>query len=172
MWWTRELANPWFDPQGDVLIVLGADGPISGMVGNGTYWRSVYAVRAWRAGHFQRIVISGGEGTAESIQQFMACAGVPPGIMQLENQSTSTHENALFTARLLKDVAGKKVLLTSDYHIYRAARTFSKAGLQVVPAPFADGIKHAGMVQYRWPVFIELLRESAKILGYRARGWI
>jgi len=45
-----------------------------------------------------------------------------------ENYSRSTRENALNTARLLAGDTGTLVLMTSDFHMYRALRAFRKAG--------------------------------------------
>ena len=65
-----------------------------------------------------------------------------------------------------------KVLLTSDYHMYRAHRVFAKQGIQVEPRPIPDVLKRGAGWRGRWPAFLDLLTESAKILYYRARGWI
>ena len=56
--------------------------------------------------------------------------------------------------------------------MYRAYRTFRKPGLDVVPVPFPDAIKRGLFWQGRWPAFLDLVVESAKILYYRVRGWI
>src|SRR5256885_16952472 len=78
-WWAGRLSGPWYEPKGDVLIVFGADPPDSGFIGPVTYWRSFYTVRAWREGGFQAIVVSGGNGVAESIRELLAFGLVPPG---------------------------------------------------------------------------------------------
>src|SRR5688500_4046175 len=49
---TRVLTDRWDDPAGDVLIVPGADQLGDGTLGTGSYWRTLYAVRAWRAGNY------------------------------------------------------------------------------------------------------------------------
>lgn len=41
------------------------------------------------------------------------------------------------------------VLLTSDYHMFRARRMFEKAGLKVVPMPIPDGLKRATRLTLR-----------------------
>jgi len=56
------------------------------------------------------------------------------------------------------------VLLTSDYHMFRARRMFEKAGLKVVPMPIPDGLKRATRLTLRWWVFLDLVRESAAIV--------
>jgi hypothetical protein len=64
-WYVRTLAGPWNDPDGEILILLGADDPNDGYIGAATYWRSVYGARAWREGHFRAIVVCGGLGIGE-----------------------------------------------------------------------------------------------------------
>src|SRR5271166_5581724 len=114
----RVLSGTWNDPKGDVLIVLGSD-TVEELIGESSYWRSVYATWVWRQGGFRKIVISGGaqDGAipvAKPMKDFLVCQGVPESAVQIETESTSTHENAIKTARLLKDTQGRKILLTSD----------------------------------------------------------
>src|SRR5271157_2886286 len=67
-WYARTLAGNWTDSDGDILILLTAEVNPDGIVGPASYWRSVYAVRAWRSGHFKKIVVSGGfMGTSMSL---------------------------------------------------------------------------------------------------------
>ena len=146
-------------------------------MGSSSYWRSVYALRAWRQGTFRRIVISGGPAPADRsiaapMRDFLEAHGVPREAIQIETQSTSTHENALRVAELLAHVPGSKVLLTSDYHMFRAFRAFKKAGLEVLPRPFPDAGKRAVGWAGRWPAFVDLIVEMMKIGYYRVRGWI
>src|SRR5258708_27526012 len=55
-WCIRFLAGPGNDPKGEVLIVLGADS-VNDVIGAASYWRSVYAVRVWRAGGFKEVLV-------------------------------------------------------------------------------------------------------------------
>jgi uncharacterized SAM-binding protein YcdF (DUF218 family) len=171
-WYASALAGPWLEPDKDVLIVLGADGPDPGLIGLASYWRSLYAVEAWKQGTFRTLVVSGGNGTADSMQKFLVFEGVPSERIVLERHSSSTRENALFTADLVKPMPGRKVLLTSDFHVYRSARAFHKAGLDVTPRFFPYALKRAQRWTDRWPLFLELGEETAKIVWYRLRGWI
>src|SRR6266542_5533380 len=80
-WYARKLAGPWNDPKGDVLIVLGGSELTPGMVGQSSYWRSVYALRAWREGGFRRVLLCGA-GVAADMQQFLLFQGVPAPAIQ------------------------------------------------------------------------------------------
>ena len=172
LWWARALSNPWLDADGDVLIVLGADAPNGGVIGQSSYWRAVYAVRYWKRGHFKKIIVAGGAGTAETMREFIVCEGVPAAAIAVETRSTSTRENALFTRDFVMQFPGPKVLFTSDYHMYRAQRVFRKAGIDVLPTPFPDALKRGNSWPNRAGIFVELVIETAKIAGYRVRGWI
>lgn len=174
--WVHQMAKPWGDARGDILIVLGGDS-LGDMIGYDTYWRSVYAVRVWREGGWQRIVVSGGrtdQGAviSEQIRDFLLTQGVPADRITTETASTSTRENAVFTQRLLAKEPGKKVLLTSDFHIFRAYKAFEKAGLSVEPRPIPDALKRTDKWTLRWPLFLDLMTETAKLGYYFCRGWI
>ncbi|HLK17566.1 MAG TPA: YdcF family protein [Bryobacteraceae bacterium] len=175
-WWIQWLAGPWNDPQGDVLVVLGA-GSVRDVIDWSSYWRSVYAVRSWREGGFHQVLVSGGSlggetPAAERMRDFMVSQGVPASAIQVEGDSHSTHENALRSKALLDKLPGRKVLLTSDYHMFRAVRVFHKAGIDIAPRPLPDAAKRINSWPYRWPVFWGLCLETTKIVYYYARGWI
>lgn len=175
-WWIRFLAGPWNDPKGDVLIVLGGD-TVRDVIGASSYWRSVYAVRVWRDGGFSTVIVSGGPGggelaISERMRGYMVSQGVPAAAIRVETASASTRENALFSKPLIESLPGRKILLTSDYHMFRAYRTFRKAGIDVEPRPLPDALKQVSSWATRWSVFVNLCTETVKIAYYFARGWI
>lgn len=174
-WWAVRLASPWEDSRGDTLIVLSGSGG-SGIIGYGTYLRCEYAVFAWREGGFRRILVTGGNKTGEpaavSMKMFLMAEGIPEAAILVEPRALSTRENALFSRDLLQGTGGTVVLLTSDYHTYRATHTFRKVGLNVLPRPVPDVTKRSTRWVERWPAFLEVSVESVKILYYQARGWI
>ena len=170
--WIHWLSGTIDQPRGDILIVLGNDANVDGTIGLSSYWRAIYAVRAWREGNFHEMVISGGGGIAQAMGVFIVAEGVPAGAVRLEERSTNTRENASFVAEMLRQTAGRKILLTSDFHMFRAWRAFRKYGLETVPRPLPDAAKRAGSYRERWPLFLDLATETAKIAGYRMRGWI
>lgn len=171
-WYIAWLAGAWTDPKGNVLVVLGGDGVDENMLGQTSYARSVYAVWAWREGGFQQVLLSGPKSVTDPMKDFLVSQGVPAGALVLEQRSQNTHENALFRAPLANALPGPYVLLTSDYHMWRAHRAFEKAGLHVEPRPLPDAGKRIVSWRGRWPVFLDLLAESAKIVYYKVRGWI
>ncbi len=112
-----------------------------------SYSRVFAAVQAWRGGSFKVIVLSGGgppgRSTAEGMRDFLVAQGVPAESIRLETRSRSTRENALFTKPILEDIPGRKVLLTSDAHMFRARRVFQHLGLEVLPRPCPDLVTQA-----------------------------
>ncbi len=171
------LAGNWTDSDGDILILLSAEVNPDGIIGPTSYWRSVYAVRAWRSGHFKKIVVSGGVmGTpmslASALGEFLVGNGVPREAIILEERSTSTHENAVFTAELIGNMPGRKVLMTSDQHMFRASRAFRQAGLEIVPRPIPDVMKRSSGILARSSLFVGLVLETVKICYYEAERWI
>jgi uncharacterized SAM-binding protein YcdF (DUF218 family) len=177
-WYAGFLAHPWDDPKGDILIVLANEQQTDNVIGLGSYWRAVYAVRAWHGGRFRAVVVSGGahknagKSMAAAIGDFLACAGIPREKIFLEERSASTRENALYTKNMIAGWPGTKVLLTSDYHIFRASRAFEAAGLHVVASAFPDVLKRKNSIVNRGPCFWELGVETVKIVYYRGKGWI
>ena len=106
-------------------------------------------VQLLRAGRVDRLVFSGGHpggglrggvSEAEVMKGFAeeAMAGaLPRGAAVLENRSTSTRENALFSLEALAEGGGggsgvgEVVVVTSGFHQWRARRAFLRAALQL-----------------------------------------
>jgi uncharacterized SAM-binding protein YcdF (DUF218 family) len=177
-WLIGRLCGPITNPDGDILIVLTADTQPDGIIGRASYPRAVYAVKAWQTGHFRAVVVSGGymDGNSRSLSSivadYLAASGIPRDRIFIEDRSTSTRENALFTKQMIGSWPGRRVLLTSDLHMYRATRTFEKAGLPAVPRPFADVTAHWNRPFDRLPTTVSVLFELLKIAYYRVHGWI
>jgi len=177
-WWAGVLAVDWREARGEVLIVPGGSLVGGQVLGESSYWRAVGALRVWREGTVRTVLLSGGRETPEGVavavamRDFLVAAGVPPEAILLETASTSTRENALESARILQGVPGRIVLLTSDYHMFRALRVFRKAGIRAEPRPVPDARKRAARLILRWEAFLAVLAETAKIGGYWWQGWL
>jgi uncharacterized SAM-binding protein YcdF (DUF218 family) len=175
-WMAGVLAGPWNDPKGEVLVVLGGALQDTGYLGHNSYLRSLYAAMIYREGGVDRIVVSGGSDArspvAELMRDAMITHGVPKEAITVETASGSTRENAERLKPVLAGIPGRKVLLTSDYHMYRAIRVFRKAGIEIEPRPFPDVRKRATGWRARWPAFLDVADEAVKIVYYGARGWI
>lgn len=168
-WWGRAYAGPLKRPKGDVLILLSAAGDDNGGISYSSYWRARYALLAWQTGGFKKIIVSGG---GPGISNFLMAEGVPRDVIVAEWRSPSTHMSGINVAHLVQDIPGQKVLLTSDYHIYRAVRVFRKCGVAVLPMPAPDVLHSAENWSGRFPAFETKAGESVKIVYYALRGWM
>ena len=174
------IDQDWYDANGEVLVVLGSSMFVAGTgrdatLGQDTYLRCVYA--SWILQHqkFEYVVVSGGEGAAEAMAHFLSQNGVDKESILLENRSESTYQNALYTKRLLEQRLGHTpavVILTSDYHAWRARRVFTRAGLRAYTIAVPDVIKRSSFLAQRWPAFVTLLNEFGKDGVYFAQGRI
>ncbi len=169
-WWARAYAGPIEQPKGDVLILLSAAYDENGGISYSSYWRARAAVYAWQTGGFKKIVVTGGGGPG--ILNFLVAEGIPRAAILAEWKSTSTRENALNTKRLIEHIPGKRVLLTSDFHMFRALGVFRKAGIDAAPMAVPDVLHATEHWEGRFCAFETMLIESVKIAYYALRGWI
>jgi len=148
----------------DAVIVLGA-GIHGEQVSRPLARRLDAAYAYWRRNPDVTIVVTGGLGNraviteAEAMARYLMALGVPEEHILLEMQSTSTYENLVFAKEILDEAfpdGFRAVLITNDFHIYRAVRTARQAGLEVnrLGAPVA---------WYTWPV--NYLREMLAVLN-------
>ncbi|MGA2279597.1 MAG: YdcF family protein [Verrucomicrobiota bacterium] len=98
----------------DVIVVLGG----------GSHERPERAAELFKEHAAPRIIISG-LGDYEINRRLLIAAGVPADAIELETQSRTTRENALFTVKLLREQKPRGVILvTSWYHSRRAVACF------------------------------------------------
>jgi len=70
------------------------------------------------------------------MKEHLEAEGVPPEAIWTESRSTTTFENALHAADILRARGIRRIaLVTNGYHMPRAERCFRRVGLEVVPAP-------------------------------------
>jgi uncharacterized SAM-binding protein YcdF (DUF218 family) len=169
-WWAQAYAGPIRQPRGDILILLSAASDDNGGISYSSYWRARHALVAWQTGSFKKIVITGGGGPG--IVDFLVAEGIPRQAMMAEWKSTSTRENAINTGRLIAHMPGKRVLLTSDFHMYRALRVFHKLGINAAPMAVPDVLHSTEHWNGRFSAFETMLTETVKIGYYAMRGWI
>lgn len=94
------------------------------------------------------LVCSGGQGPGEDVPEgvamadYLVAAGVDPALLRRETASTTTEENLRLSIALLEAEGrgGRVVVVTNDYHAFRAAIITRELGLtaQVVGAPTAS----------------------------------
>lgn len=136
-------------PTATHLIILGAglkDGDHLSVILQSRLDRALELARSYPN---LNIIVSGGKGTDErlseaaAMQRYLLAHGVKADRIQQENRSTSTRENIVFSRQLLLQqgaLPANLVLLTSDFHLYRARQLAEQAGLRTTgvraPTPF------------------------------------
>jgi|RhiMetdeSRZDD1v2_1073273.scaffolds.fasta_scaffold548360_2 uncharacterized SAM-binding protein YcdF (DUF218 family) len=139
--------NPAPNADADAIVVLAGavalplpDRPYP-MIGPDTYVRLHHA--AWLFKHWaaRPILASGGGEDGESYSQTMRhvleAEGIPPDKIWVEDRSQSTYENAVYSARILREKGISRIALVTDARsMLRAEACFREQGLTVVPAPF------------------------------------
>lgn len=132
------------------------------------------------------VIVSGGAGTilreereaTNEIAAFLVGMGIAHDRIVLENRSTTTYENAVFTRDIVKPQPGQPwLLVTSAAHMPRAVGSFRRQGFDVVAWPADFRTKDAGDVLRLFqsiPSGLRRLDEAAQewlgLLAYRALG--
>ncbi|PEZ03611.1 cytoplasmic protein [Bacillus sp. AFS018417] len=120
----------------DYMIVLGA-----GVKGTEPSYSLQYRIdkaAEYLKTHQQTIVIvSGGKGKGEDISEALAMKRglIKQGIQEeriiMEDRSTNTDENIKFSKSLIPANKKKGIIVTNDFHMYRAKKIAEKQGLQL-----------------------------------------
>jgi uncharacterized SAM-binding protein YcdF (DUF218 family) len=112
------------------------------------------------------------------MRDLLEAAGIPAEDIWIEDRSSSTHENAVFSAEFLRGRGVHRIALVVDARsMPRAAASFRKQGIEVVPAPSRFDDLSATMDDWllSWKAVRgneETLHETFGLLWYRLRGWI
>lgn len=138
-------------PQGDAQAMVVISGEMHGpnpvtherRAGDDTYERCLYAAWLYEHGRALPIVVSGGTSRSRPwetpdavvMRSVLEGAGVPDAMIWCESRSHSTHENAVYSAAILRQKHIQKIILvTSVFQMPRAIRCFRHEGLAVLPA--------------------------------------
>jgi len=151
--------------------------------------RLIHAARLYRASRAPLIIMSGGnvvrddryEDESIAAADMMVELGVPRSALATETRSRNTYENAVETARVLREKGLRRVLLvTSASHMPRAMAVFRSQDIDSVAQPthvISVEVEKPGPL--RWLPDAEFLQHSQlaikEYLGffvYRWRGWI
>ena len=112
---------------------------------NATADRFIEVMKLYKTGKIKNILISGGNGKPDD-DNFREGAwakgqliemGIPTSVIFAEDKSDNTAGNAINTKKILDSLQLKPpyLLVTSAYHMPRAALIFKKAGITVIPFP-------------------------------------
>jgi uncharacterized SAM-binding protein YcdF (DUF218 family) len=119
----------------DVIIVLGG-GEI------GTTRRTLHAAALYRQGYAPVLLCAGNRVPGEPVSEAERCAsvarahGVPADAIVLDEISRSTEENAIQSAAIMRAHGWRDaVLVSDDYHLWRAQWLFERHGITVWTSP-------------------------------------
>lgn len=155
-WLTSASLERWYPvslrPSGDaqVIVVLagGLDEPYpsqpQALMDPSTYQRTRHA--AWLHNNWKPLPVLASGGpvgpppdrlvVAGLMEEALVGEGVPARMVWTERRSLNTHENAVYSAELLRGRGVDRVALVTDgVHMLRAERCFRKQRLEVVPVP-------------------------------------
>ena len=134
-----------------------------------------------------RLVFSGGGMTQEGgpnseagvVGRFADSQGLPRTRLILEDRSRNTHENAAFTAGMVRPHPGERwLLVTSAWHMPRAVGCFRKAGFDVTAYPVdyrTEGwsdLRHLNDFASRGLLLLDLMaKEWIGLVAYRLAGY-
>jgi uncharacterized SAM-binding protein YcdF (DUF218 family) len=133
-----------------------------------------------------KIVFSGGDGAlayrgvteAAMVRRFFTEMGLDLSRVTFEERSRTTYENAIFTKEILNPRPGQSwLLVTSAFHMPRAAGAFHAAGFAVVPWPvdyrtrgYQDLIRFPPRASEGWRRIDLALKEWSGLIAYRLSG--
>jgi uncharacterized SAM-binding protein YcdF (DUF218 family) len=150
----RHSLESQYAPQDDrlgaeVIVVLGGYLHVPDAIrsqvelGEDTLYRCLHAVQLYRRGKPCPVILSGGKlapeqqgpPLAKAMYDFLVQQGVAASDLIIEDQSRSTRENAVETAKILRQHGVQRiVLITEALHMPRAVRCFRAEGFVVVPS--------------------------------------
>ncbi|MDN3015204.1 YdcF family protein [Paenibacillus sp. BSR1-1] len=124
----------------DYLIVLGAR--VKGTVPSLAFASRIESAAIYLTENENTIVIaSGGKGPgediseAESIKRELIKKGISENRIILEDQSTDTYENIRFSKKLIPKEAKAGIIVTNNFHLYRAISIARDNDLEVKGIP-------------------------------------
>jgi uncharacterized SAM-binding protein YcdF (DUF218 family) len=179
-------------PAGDaevIVVLAGAvnyptpDRPYT-LIGRDTYRRVKHA--AWLFHNWKSVPIlatgglesGGSEAASVAMRQMLEQEGVPSSMIWTEQRSRSTYENALYSAKILREHGVHKIALVIEADsMLRAEKCFRKQGLTVTPAAclFRDTQFGAGELLPSWQAMYRqeiILHEVLGLVWYWLHDWI
>ena len=189
-------------PQAEAIVILGGatrnnEPPriLPDMSDRGD--RLLYGAKLYQDGLAPKIILTGGrigwyggdDSEAESMATILEVMGIPRSAMILESQALNTHDNAVFTKKILQQKGIDRVLLvTSAAHMPRSLAIFRKESINAIAAPtdfiISDRNLTEGRVSSQSRILslipqsesleytTQALKEYIGTFVYRLRGWL
>jgi uncharacterized SAM-binding protein YcdF (DUF218 family) len=147
------------------IVILAAGGAYPGLgderitLDDDTLERCWGGAELFRGGPPCLVLASGGkipdnpqrESLAAAMKRYLIALGVDEEFIVCEERSVDTYENAVESAKLLRERGiDDAVLVTDATHLWRAVRCFERQGLGVTPV----GVYYRGTLQWRVASFL------------------
>ena len=93
-----------------------------------------------------KVIVSGGQGYNEPIAEadgmcaYLENAGISKDRIIVENQSSNTYENLIFSEQFLDKTEDQVVIVTNNFHMYRAMKIAQKQGYEKVQGLAAKSV--------------------------------
>jgi uncharacterized SAM-binding protein YcdF (DUF218 family) len=144
-----------------VIVVLGAalrpDGSLSAHLAD----RVEGGVRAFHERRADKMVMTGAY-EAGAMREHAVARGVPREAILLEERATTTRENAVGCAALMRERGLTRALIvTQPYHMWRSLLAFRRAGVAAAPVWIPESAP-----------LRQKLRELVALAAYGVRGWL
>jgi uncharacterized SAM-binding protein YcdF (DUF218 family) len=152
--------------------------------------RLTEAMVLYREGFIKKILITGGSWAiqdqafqeSEVMKSFLVINDFPEEDIIIESNSRNTHENALYTAKVLKEqnlLDRRHLLITSAFHMRRSLGCFAKEEVNVIPYPVDFRSSHV-LLDIGWLLpapgafsnWNMLIKEWMGIVAYKIAGYI
>jgi len=178
----RYDGHPFVDT-GEAIVVLGggcspADQyrPYTSLATD-SYTRTLSAAWLYHSQHPRPVLVTGLH-CASAMARLLESEGITQNLILLEDRATNTHENAAYSAQLLRaNRIGTIVLVTDAKSMLRAELCFRKEGIGIVPYPVGLGTFRFSLLDLipSWRAIrsnSDTAHEYLGLLWYRWAGWV
>lgn len=148
----------------DYVIVLGAQ--IRGdKITKSLRKRLDTALVYLKANETTKVIVSGGQGDgenlseAEAMKQYLMEQGIPEERIVKEDRSTSTKENLKFSYELIDEKDSSVVIVTNNFHVFRAKAIAKKIGYKDVQGLAAPSDNRL-LLNYMVREFLAIVKEK------------
>ena len=148
-------------PGADYVIILGAQWKVTGP-SEVLRRRLDSAIAYLQANPDTKVIVSGGQGANEPVaeavgmQEYLVNAGISDTRILVEANSTNTYENLVFSRSLLDPGKDRVVVVTNNFHLFRAMKIAQKQGYKNVEGMAASSVM--------WMAPNNLLREFLGVI--------
>jgi uncharacterized SAM-binding protein YcdF (DUF218 family) len=174
-WLHEGMLTPSNPQPADAVVVLGAAVSSDGLLDDVSLRRAIAGVRAQKRGLAPLLLFLGarhGQAVEAEVRAELARdLGVPPAEIFTESRALTTQQEAQRAAeRLLPTGARHVLLVTGEYHIWRARRLFERAGFAVSPLAVREASAATDRPDQRLELARGALTEALARALYRVLG--